>query len=163
MFYAFGETRTPTPLLATASKAVVSTNSTTKACSADGETRTPTVLRPTDFESVVSTNSTTSAYVIYLRRMRDLNPQIAINDPLISSQLGVPMPNSPKKIPEVGLEPTRPCDQGILSPQCLPIPPLWLNIHNIEYLILRVNDFYFILEEVVGFEPTSPFGRLFSR
>lgn len=32
----------------------------------------------------------------YLRRVRELNPQIAINDPLISSQLGVPMPNSPK-------------------------------------------------------------------
>lgn len=32
---------------------------------------------------------------IKLRRVRELNPQIAINDPLISSQLGVPMPNSP--------------------------------------------------------------------
>ena len=28
-------------------------------------------------------------------------------------------------VPEVGLEPTRHCWQGILNPSCLPIPPLW--------------------------------------
>ena len=28
------------------------------------------------------------------------------------------------KLPETGLEPVRPFGQGILSPRCLPIPPL---------------------------------------
>ena len=34
------------------------------------------------------------------------------------------MPIAVKWMPEVGLEPTRPCGQGILSPSRLPIPPL---------------------------------------
>ena len=30
------------------------------------------------------------------------------------------------EVPEVGLEPTRPCGHWILNPARLPIPPLWL-------------------------------------
>ncbi len=41
-------------------------------------------------------------------------------------------------VPKVGLEPTRCCQHWILSPACLPIPPLWqadtkvFNFYNIE-------------------------------
>jgi hypothetical protein len=32
---------------------------------------------------------------------------------------------SEREVPEVGLEPTRPCGHWILNPARLPIPPLW--------------------------------------
>ena len=32
------------------------------------------------------------------------------------------------EVPEVGIEPTRPCGHGILNPARLPIPPLWLGL-----------------------------------
>ena len=44
---------------------------------------------------------------------------------------------------ETGFEPVRPCDQGILSPWCLPF-------HH--------SPFYYFIAERVGFEPTDPCG-----
>ena len=41
-------------------------------------------------------------------------------------------------MPEVGLEPTRPCGQGILSPSRLPIPPLRRGAVNHVDRLMRV-------------------------
>ena len=38
-------------------------------------------------------------------------------------------------VPEAGLEPARPCGQGILNPSCLPISSLWLWKAGVVYSI----------------------------
>ena len=47
-------------------------------------------------------------------------------------------------VPEAGLEPARPEDRGILSPLCLPIPPLRQELES-----LRTHN----MEATPGFEP----------
>ena len=39
-------------------------------------------------------------------------------------------PKFSSEVPEVGLEPTRPCGHWILNPARLPIPPLWQLVFN---------------------------------
>ena len=49
---------------------------------------------------------------------------------------------SKTKLPEEGLEPSRPCGQGILSPQRLPIPPLGRFVNKGLTAIISKNPFW---------------------
>ena len=57
-------------------------------------------------------------------------------------------------VPEAGLEPARYFYRGILSPLCLPIPPLGLvNRYHRLIIILFYNLMPYILEAEAGIEP----------
>ena len=49
----------------------------------------------------------------------------AVNERFERVGSNVPQTVTTKEVPEVGLEPTRPCGHWILNPARLPIPPLW--------------------------------------
>ena len=67
-------------------------------------------------------------------------------------------------VPEAGLEPARPEEHRILSPACLPIPPLGHPVYylkNIELLcnhIVQKKSLHVegSLERKTGFEPATP-------
>jgi hypothetical protein len=57
-------------------------------------------------------------------------------------------------VPEAGLEPARYFYRGILSPLCLPIPPLGLvNRYHMVIIILFYTYMPYILEAEAGIEP----------
>jgi hypothetical protein len=57
-------------------------------------------------------------------------------------------------VPEAGLEPARYFYRGILSPLCLPIPPLGQvnRYHFLHYTFLNLNVFK-LMEAEAGIEP----------
>ena len=56
-------------------------------------------------------------------------------------------------VPEAGLEPARYFYRGILSPLCLPIPPLGHVNRYLKIIILLKNEFFILMEAEAGIEP----------
>ena len=56
-------------------------------------------------------------------------------------------------VPEAGLEPARYFYRGILSPLCLPIPPLGQDRYHVYIILLKIVNVLKNMEAEAGIEP----------